>query len=429
MSGLVDARGQRPRPQRSNVRWGVLALLFAATAINYLDRQIIGVLKPTIQADLNWSEADYASLIFWFQAAYATGYFLFGRVIDRIGVRQGLAIALFVWTAAHVAHAAVFTVLGFACARIALGLGEGGAFPGGLKAIAEWFPKRERAFAVGVFNSGTNIGAILTPILVPIVTLSFGWRWAFVLTGVLGILWLAAWWLYYRTPRAHPGVSDAELAVVESDPPDPVQPTPLRALLRTRELWAYAGAKFLVDPVWWLFLFWLPDFLFKTHGLNLKTFGLPLVVIYISSDVGAVAGGWMSSRLMQAGRSINVSRKVSMLVAAVCVIPVVYASTVSNLWHAVGLLSLATAAHQAFAANLFTLPSDLFPRSAVGTVVGAGGALGAVGGMLMARYVGWILTTSGGYAPIFALCAGLYLVALLLIHVLSPRYELVERIP
>jgi MFS transporter, ACS family, hexuronate transporter len=416
------------RAPRTRFRWVILALLFAATALNYLDRQIIGVLKPTIQAELSWSESDYATLIFWFQAAYATGYLCFGRLIDRVGVKSGLALALFVWTAAHMAHALVFSVLGFALARIMLGLGEGGSFPGGLKAIAEWFPKRERAFAVGVFNSGTNVGAILTPIVVPVITLAFGWRWAIALTGVLGIVWLVGWWSAYASPRSHRRVSASELALIESDPPDPITPTPLRALLRTRELWAYALAKFLIDPVWWLFLFWLPDFFFRTHGLNLKTFGLPLVVIYLASDVGAVAGGWMSSALMASGRSLNTSRKLAMLVSALCVIPVIYAAQVADLWTAVALLGLATAAHQAFSANLFTLPSDLFPRKAVATVVGAGGAVGAIGGMLMAKYVGWILGSVGGYTPIFALCGGLYLVALIIIHLLSPRYEPIKTI-
>jgi MFS transporter, ACS family, hexuronate transporter len=414
------------RPQRSHFRWVILGLLFAATAINYVDRQAIGVLKPTLQVDLHWTEQGYGEIIFWFQAAYAVGYLVFGRLMDRCGARVGLALSMSVWTAAHIAHAFVRSVAGFSVARATLGFGEAGAFPGGLKAIAEWFPRRERAFAVGLFNAGTNIGAIITPLLVPAVTLALGWQWAFVVTGVLGVIWLVAWLFMYHRPRRHPRVSEAEIALIERDPPDPVEDIPLSRLMRRREVWAYAFAKFLVDPVWWLFLFWLPDFFAKTHGLDLKTFGIPLVIIYIASDVGAIAGGWVSSRLIAVGISTNVSRKLTMFGCALLVTPVMGAARVANLWGAVALISLATAAHQAFAANLFTLPSDLFPRKAVGSVVGIGGAVGAVGGMLMAKYAGWALGTTGSYTPIFVLCAGVYLLALAFIHVLSPRYELVR---
>ena len=410
------------RPTRSRYRWIVLGLLFAATAVNYVDRQTIGVLKPTLQESLGWSEAGYANIIFWFQAAYAVGYLVFGRIMDRMGARVGFAVSMVIWTTAHVAHAFTRSVAGFSIVRAVLGFGEAGAFPGGLKAIAEWFPKRERAFAVGLFNAGTNVGAIITPLLVPVVTLTFGWQWAFVLTGLLGVAWLVAWLLIYRKPRDQPRVSLEEIRLIESDPPDPAIPIPLSQLLRHREVWAYALAKFLVDPVWWLFLFWLPDFFAKTQGLNLKTFGLPLATIYIVSDVGAIVGGWVSSRLVSRGWSINKARKITMLGCAVLVTPVMAAARIADLWTAVALISLATAAHQAFAANLFTLPSDLFPRKTIGSVVGIGGALGAVGGMLMAQYAGWTLGTMGTYTPVFILCSIVYFVALAIIQLLSPRY-------
>lgn len=411
------------RPAVSRFRWVILGILFAATAINYVDRQTIGVLKPTLQADLGWNEAAYADIIFWFQAAYAIGYIAFGRIMDRLGARAGLALSMLIWTSAHIAHAFTRTVTGFCAARATLGFGEAGAFPGGLKAIAEWFPKRERALAVGLFNAGTNVGAVITPLLVPAITLAYGWQWAFVLTGVLGVLWTGFWVWIYRRPREQWRTSDAELRLIESDPPDRPQRASFASLLRHREVWAYGIAKLLVDPVWWMFLFWLPDFFAKSHGLNLKTFGIPLALVYINSDIGAVAGGWVSSWLIGRGLSVNASRKLTMLGCAILVLPLMSAARVSDLWTAVALISLATAAHQAFAANLFTLPSDLFPRGAVGSVVGIGGALGAVGGMMMAKYAGWVLGSVGNYTPVFALCAGVYVLALGIIHWASPRYE------
>jgi ACS family hexuronate transporter-like MFS transporter len=416
------------RPERSSFRWVIVGLLFAANGINYLDRQMIGLLKPTLQHDLGWSERGYGDIVFWFQAAYAVGYISFGRLIDRIGARVGLAVSMLIWTSAHMAHALARSVLGFSLVRAVLGFGEGGAFPGALKAVAQWFPKRERALAVGICNAGTNIGAIVTPLLVPAITVAFGWQAAFVLTGGLSILWLLGWLLIYRLPLLQPRVSQAELNLINSDPPDPPEGIPMSRLLRRREVWAYAGAKFLTDPVWWLFLFWLPDFFAKTHGLTLKNFGVPLAIIYVASDVGAVTGGWVSSRLIARGLSVNLSRKLTMLGCAVLVVPVVFAARVTELWSAVLLLSLATAGHQAFATNLFTLPSDLFPRKAVASVVGIGGAVGAVGGMLMAQYAGWTLQTLRSYTPIFAACALVYVLAVGVVHVMSPRYQIVGSI-
>jgi len=403
-------------------RWMICALLFSATAINYIDRQTIGVLKPTLQAELQWTESSYADIVFWFQCAYAIGYLAFGPIIDRIGARLGYAVAFSVWTLSHIAHGFVHTITQFALVRFTLGLGESGGFPSSLKAVSEWFPQKERALAVGVFNAGSNIGAIITPLVVPAITLAWGWRAAFIATGLATFVWLIAWLALYRSPSVHKKVSADELAYIQSgEAPTTATSISWLKLLRLRETWAYALGKFLTDPIWWLYLFWLPDFLSKRYSLDLKSFGPPLVAIYLLSDVGSVVGGWGSSRLMKAGRTANAARKITMLVCAFAVIPIVVAQFVSQLWVAVAIIGLATAAHQAWSANLMTLPSDMFPRVAVGSVVGIGGMAGAVGGMLMSKYNGYILDVFGSYQPIFALAGGAYMVGIAVIHSLSPR--------
>ena len=399
----------------------ICSLLFAATALNYVDRQIIGILEPQLAKQLHWSETDYGNIIFWFQFAYAVGYVTFGTLIDKLGARLGYALAVGVWTVAHVAHAWASSLADFMVARFAIGLGESGNFPAGLKAVAEWFPKRERAFATGIFNAGANVGAIVTPLIVPAITLHLGWRAAFLITGSFTVFWLIAWLTVYRPPRQHPRLQPAELALIESDPPDPPASISWSSLLKTRETWAYAIAKFLIDPIWWMYLFWLPDFFVKRHHLDLKTFGPPLVVVYVVSDLGSIAGGWLSSRLLRAGFSLNAARKGTMLLCAVLVMPIIAASYVNNLWAAVAIVALATAAHQGFSCNLFTLPSDVFPRQSVGSLVGIGGTAGAIGGMLLAKYAGWVLDRIGSFTPIFALAASAYVLALLVIHILSPR--------
>lgn len=411
-----------PTTPRLGRRWIVVALLFAATVINYVDRQMLGLLKPTLSVEFGWTETDYADIVFVFQAAYAVCYLLFGRFIDLIGARWGYALAFTVWNLAHIAHAAATTLAQFMAARLFLGAGEAGNFPAGLKAVADWFPKKERALAVGVFNAGANIGAIITPLIVPVITITWGWQAAFVVTGLLSFVWLAAWLAFYRTPETHPTVTAEELAHIRSDAEPPVTVRiGWTVLLRRRETWAYALAKFLTDPVWWLFLFWLPDFLHRTYGLDLKGFGPPLVAIYILSDVGSVAGGWLSSRFMRGGMGVNRARKIAMLACAACVLPVVFATSAAELWVAVLILGLATAGHQGFSANLLTLPSDLFPRAAVASVVGIGGMAGAVGGMLMSKFTGWVLDSTGSYTPILLVAAGAYPLALLFLHLLSPR--------
>jgi ACS family hexuronate transporter-like MFS transporter len=412
-----------PEPRVGRVRWIIVGLLFAATAINYVDRQTIALLKPTLQNEFSWNETTYADIVFWFQLAYALGYMVFGNFVDRVGARIGYATAFTLWTAAHIAHAAASSIFGFGFVRFLLGIGESGNFPGGLKAVTEWFPKKERALATGIFNAGSNVGAILAPLIVPAITIAYGWRMAFVITGVGSLVWLIAWLGLYRRPRESKQLSAAELAYIESDPADPPAHVPWSRLIGRRETWAFSIGKFLTDPVWWMFLFWLPDFLVKRHGLDLKTFGPPLVVIYVVSDLGSIAGGWLSSRLIHQGWSINRARKTTMLIAALAVTPIVFAQYVDSLWTAVAIISLATAAHQAWSANLYTLPSDMFPRKAVGSVIGIGGTAGAVGGMIFSLYIGQVLERLGNYSLIFYVAGAVYLIALAIIHFLSPRLE------
>jgi ACS family hexuronate transporter-like MFS transporter len=407
-------------------RWVVVALLFTAMVFNYVDRQTISFLKGDLSKAFGWDETNYADLVFWFQATYAISYLAFGRIVDRIGARWGVGIAYLIWQIAHMSHALASSLAGFIGGRLLLGVGEGGAFPGGIKAMAQWFPKKERAFATGLFNAGTNIGAIVTPLVIPIITLTWGWRAAFLVTGGVGLLWLPVWLLVYRTPREHRRVTPAELAHIESDPADAVANVPWSVLLRKRETWAYATAKFLIDPVWWMWLFWLPDFFGKVYHLDLKTFGPPVVAVYLMSDVGSVGGGWLSSRFIKMGWSINRARKTTMLICALLALPVAFAAHASSLWLAVGIIGIATAAHQGFSATLYTLPGDVFPRSAVGSVVGIGGMIGAIGGMVMAKYAGYVLDKIGVYTPIFVVAASVYLLALLAIHLLSPKMEPVE---
>jgi ACS family hexuronate transporter-like MFS transporter len=425
-SPTASAAAAAPTVQIGRYRWVVVALLFTAMVVNYVDRQTLGFLKGDLSKEYGWTETNYADLVFWFQATYAVSYIVWGRIMDRIGARWGFGIAFLIWQIGHIATAGAQSLNHFIMTRLVLGVGEGGAFPGGIKAMTEWFPKKERAFATGLFNAGTNIGAIVTPLVIPMVALAWGWRACFIVTGIAGLLWLPIWLLVYRRPRENPRVTPAELAHIESDPADPVEKTPWLQLLRYRETWAYAIGKFLIDPIWWMFLFWLPDFLAKRHGLDLKTFGLPVVAIYLMSDVGSVGGGWFSSRMIKRGWSINRARKTVMLVCALLAVPVAFAAMASSLWVAVFIIGVATAAHQGFSANLYTIPGDVFPRSAVGSVVGIGGMIGAVGGMAMAKYAGYVLDKIGSYTPIFVLAASAYLLALLAIHILSPRLEPVK---
>jgi len=439
------ARAMRPSGRR---RWWICALLFAAAAVNYVDRQVIGILKPTLQEQLAFGEREYAAIVFSFQTAYAIGLLLAGRVIDRIGVRRGLALAVTVWSIAALAHGAVAwapwlslpslvldppavvwlggAVAGLALARFVLGLGEAGSFPASIRSVAEWFPQRERAFATGLFNSGTNLGALLTPLAVPPIALAFGWAWAFVATGALGFLWVAWWLASYRAPERDPKVSAGELAWIRSDPAEAELRVPLARLLARRQTWAFALGKLLTDPIWWIYLFWIPDFLKRNHGVDLASLGPPLVVIYLVADVGSIGGGWLSTHWMKRGWSANRARKTALGLCALAVVPIVFAAEASSLPVAVALVALAAAAHQGWSANLFTLASDLFPRHAVGSVVGVGGMAGAIGGMGIALVVGEILASTGSYVPIFAIAGSAYLLALGVIQLLAPRLERAE---
>lgn len=404
-------------------RWIICGLLFFATTFNYVDRQVIGLLKPTLQHDLNWSELDYAHIILFFQLAYALGYLVMGPLIDRLGTRKGYTVAALIWSIAAMAHAAARSVVQFSEARFALGLGEGGSFPASIKTVAEWFPRKERALATAVFNSGTNLGPIIVPLIIPWITIRYGWRWCFILTGVLNLVWIVPWLLVYRPPEEHKGVSAAEFAYIRSDPSETAVRIPWAKLLPHRQLWAIAIAKFLTDPVWWLFLFWVPDFLNRTHGLNLLALEVPLVIIYVGATIGSLGGGWLSGSLIKRGWSVNAARKTAMLVCACAAVPIVFAAHAASLWVAVGILTLSTAAHQGWSANLFTLSSDMFPRRAVGSITGIIGTAGACGGMLIAEVVGYLLQKTGSYALIFGIAACAYLTALLVIQLIVPRLE------
>ena len=404
-------------------RWVICGLLFLGVTKNYMDRQVLGVLKGPLQHEFGWNDVDYGNLVFVFQAAYALGMICMGRLIDRLGTRVGYAIAMIFWSLASMAHAAANSFLAFAIARAALGFGEAGVFPASIKSVAEWFPKKERALATGIFNAGTNIGAILTPLFVPWVAFHLGWRWAFLFTGALGFFWLALWLALYRRPEEHPLCTAAEREYIKSDPVGSTVAIPWARLLRYRQTWTFAAGKFMVDPIWWFYLFWIPDYLQREHGLRLTQIGLPILVIYLISDVGSIAGGWLSSALIRRGFSVNAGRKWAMLVCAICVVPVAVVYRVSGLWPTTILIGLAAAAHQGFSANLYTLTSDLFPSRAVGSVVGIGGMAGAIGGMLIAQVVGHVLQWTNSYTIPFFIAASAYLLALLLIHVLSPRLE------
>jgi ACS family hexuronate transporter-like MFS transporter len=447
-AGVPDrAPAAAPGGRIGHYRWVICALLFMGTTINYVDRQVIGILKPTLVQQFGWQdERIYAAIIFTFQLAYAIGLVLAGRIMDKLGTRRGFTIAVVVWSIAAIGHAmadgmpwlklptvnldprtGLSVVLltgaaaGFALMRFLLGLGEAGNFPASIKTVAEWFPRKERALATGIFNSGTNVGALVTPLVVPWITLHWGWQWAFVGTGLTGFFWVAWWLRVYRPPEEHPRLSPAELAYIRSDPVERVAPIPWAKLIPHRQTWAFALGKFMTDPIWWLYLFWIPDFLNRNYGLNLSSMGLPIVVIYLIADVGSIGGGWLSSALIKRGWSVNAARKTAMLACACAVVPIVFASRATHLWVAVLLVALAASAHQGWSANLYTLVSDMFPRTAVGSVIGFGGMAGAIGGMFISIVVGEILQRTGSYVPIFFMAGLTYLVAFGLIHLLVPR--------
>ena len=413
-----------PTERMTRYRWVICWLLFMAVVINYVDRQILGIMRPLGLGDeMGWSERDYADIVFYFQMAYTVAYLLFGAFIDKIGAKFGYAIAFAIWQIAHIAHAGASNTAQFIVARVALGVGEAGNFPAAVKAVTEWFPKKERAFAVGIFNAGANIGAVVTPLAVPAIMLAWGWQMAFIITGVIGLLWLPLWLLMYRKPEVHPKVNAAELAHIQSDPADHERKAGWFKVASKREPWAFAFAKFLTDPVWWMLLFWAPSFFKQTYEMSTAQFAIVLAVVYLISDAGSIAGGWLSSNFLKRGMSLNKARKLALFIISLFALPFLALVHIENMWVSMLLVGIVAAAHQAFSANLLTLPSDVFPRKAVGSVIGIGGMLGGIGGMIMAKGVGEALSTTLGYEAVFAVCAFVYLIALGVIHILTPKYE------
>jgi MFS transporter, ACS family, hexuronate transporter len=421
--GIPAAPSPAPASPIGRVRWVICALLLFGVTKNYMDRQVLGVLKTTLQSELHWNEIDYSNLVLAFQAAYAFGMVAVGRLIDRLGTRIGYALTMVFWSLASMAHAGAASLSSFVMARAALGLGEAGVFPASIKCVAEWFPKKERALATGIFNAGSNAGAILTPLIVPWITVHWGWRAAFVVTGSLGFVWLIFWLLFYRRPDLHPRVTPAELEYIRRDPQDAATKIKWIKLLPHRQTWAFVLGKFLTDPIWWFLLFWIPDFLQRNHGLKLTQLGLPIMVIYVLADLGSIGGGWLSSRMLAGGASLNRARKTAMLICALLVVPIIFAYRMESMWGAVLLIGLAAAAHQGFSANIFTLSSDIFPAQAVASVVGIGGMAGAIGGMFMAKIVGYVLEWTRSYMIPFLVAGFAYLVALAVIQALAPRLE------
>ena len=415
-------------------RWLVCALLFFATTVNYIDRQILSLLKPILDKELGWTNAEFGAVNAAFQGAYAVGLLLFGAVVDRVGTKVGYAISLAAWSLAAMGHAFAGSVAAFTNARIALGLGEGGNFPSAIKAVALWFPQRERAFATALFNAGANVGAIVAPAVVPWLAYRWGWHSAFIAAGIAGLIWLAFWLPLYDVPEKISRLDPAELALIRSDAPaaDPAATEPKPswfALLGERRAWSFIVAKLLTDPVWWFFLTWLPDYFKKTRGMDLKQSWVHLMSIYAIVTVLSIIGGWIPGELVRSGFSLNRARKTSMLLFASLVVPVIGVTKV-GVWPAVFLIGLAGAAHQAWSANLFTTVSDMFPKRAVASIVGMGGMAGSFGGMFFPIYAGKLLdsfTASGnvtaGYAVLFAICGSAYLVAFALSHALAPRFE------
>jgi ACS family hexuronate transporter-like MFS transporter len=409
------------------VRWLICGLLFLAASVNYMDRQVIGLLKPTLQVQFGWTEIGYSRIIVAFQVAYGASLLFIGKWIDRLGTRVGFTLAVIFWSVSAMAHAAASSIFQFGLARFSLGIGEAGSFPASIKAIAEWFPKKERALATGIFNSGSNVGAIVTPLVVPWLTIRYGWRMAFIGTGALGLLWIVAWLALYRSPEESKLVSAEELALIQSDRETLVaMAVPWGTMLRSRQAWAVALGKFFTDPIWWVYLFWMPDFLSRNLKLDLKGMALPLFVVYSGASVGSIGGGWFSSLLLKRGWSVDRSRKTAMLTCALAVTPIMLAARTHNAWFAVSLVALAAGAHQGWSANIYTLASDMFPRGAVASVVGFGTLLGSIGGMLMSYGVGNILQRTGSYVPIFIVAGTAYLIALGFVQWLAPGLERAE---
>ncbi|MEI7422199.1 MAG: MFS transporter [Prolixibacteraceae bacterium] len=410
-----------------NYRWRIVVLLFFATTINYIDRQVLGILAPQLQVAFGWSESDYGFIIMAFQAAYAIGLISMGALLDKIGTRLGFIIAISLWSLAGMFHAAARSVLTFAMARFALGIGESANFPASIKTVAEWFPKKERALATGIFNSGPNFGAILTPLIIPIIALKWGWQWAFIGTGALGFIWLLFWIPMYRKPELNRRLTESERTYILQDDLEPdTKKLPWKSIISYKQTWGICLARFLTDPIWWFFLYWLPKFLNSNYHINLTNIGLPLIIIYVVSIGGSVFGGWLSSFLIKRGKNPVAARKKTIFFMALLVVPIFFTSFTTNVWLAVLLISMATFAHQGYAANIFTIVSDIYPKNAVGSVTGLAGFAGAVGGILFSGAVGLILEFTGSYYVIFGIASIAYLLCWLSLYLLVSDHQKIQ---
>ncbi len=424
-------------------RWTICALLFFATTINYLDRSVISLLKPTLEKQFHWQESDYAWIVIAFQISYAAGMLFVGRLIDKVGTKLGYTLSILGWSLAAMGHALANSTFGFAVARAALGVSEAGNFPAAIKTTSEWFPKKERAFATGIFNSGANIGAVVAPLTVPFIAVNMGWEWAFIITGAIGFIWLILWVFIYEIPAKNKRVSAAELEYINSDKDEEddnpaVEEKPASSwisLLNHRQTWAFILGKFLTDPVWWFFLFWLPAFLHAEYNISGTDMVMPVAFVYTFATIGSVGGGWLPMFFVNRGWPVYKARKTSMLIYALLVVPVIMSQWLGavNMWFAIIMIGLATAAHQAWSANLFTTVSDMFPKKAVASVTGIGGMAGAIGGIIIARLAGVLFdkykalgTIEIGYYIMFFICGFAYLLALLIMHWLAPRMKMVK---
>ncbi|HVW61509.1 MAG TPA: MFS transporter [Puia sp.] len=418
-------------------RWTVCSLLFFATTINYIDRQVIGLLLPRLKEVFGWTDTDFGTINGIFQFFYAFGLLAFGRIIDKVGTKIGYTISIIIWSVFAMGHALAKTTFGFTIARSGLGLGESGNFPAAIRSVAEWFPKKERALATGIFNSGANIGAVVAPIMVPLLLAAYDWQAAFIITGALGFIWLVFWWLMYEIPSRKKNISKAEYEYIHSDVEEQTDSTSTKVswgrLLKVRQTWAFVFGKFLTDPIWWFFLFWLPGYFSDTFSLDLKKPGWPLVIVYSATTIGSIGGGYLSGYLIKRGLPVYKARKRAMLFFAIIVLPIMTARYFNNMWIIVALISLAAAAHQAWSANIFTTASDMFPKKAVSSVTGIGGMAGSIGGIVFQPMVGAILdyfANAGnktlGYNIIFSICGLAYIVAWLVMHFFAPKMTRVQ---
>ncbi|RRA49427.1 MFS transporter [Acidipila sp. EB88] len=428
MQPLAAEQGaKKQRVRIGRVRWQICAMLFVATSINYMDRQVIGLLKPTLEHSIGLTEADFGYIIAAFQFAYAFGLLAAGRLVDALGSRVGYTLIMGTWSIAAMAHALASSAFGFGVARFFLGLGEAGNFPAAIKTVADWFPQSERSLATGIFNSGANVGAIIAPALIPWITLRFGWRAAFLATGLFSAVWIVWWYRNYRKPAEHPTLTGEELRHIYQQSAAQMGPKiPWLKLLTYRQTWAFAAAKFMTDPIWWFYLFWLPSFFDARFHLGLTHLGLPLILVYNFSAVGSIGGGWLPALFRRFGMDAVGARMATMTLCAVLALPIFYASRVHSEWAAIALLSLAAAAHQGWSANLFTTASDMFPSTAVGAVVGIGGMAGSLGGVLFSVGAGRLLQVTHSYSVLFGISASVYLLALLVLRLVAPGLRKAE---